>query len=91
MVEKVNKNKLGLVLGLFTALVHLVWSFFIAVMPGTFQKFINWVFVLHHITPIYVFLPFNALNALMLIILTFIGGYIFGWVFAAVLNWVMKK
>ncbi len=91
MAEKVNKNKVALALGLFLAFFHLVWSLFVAIMPGTLQSFMDWVFNLHHIKPFYVIMPFNPLNALMLIILTFVSGYIFGWVFATFLNWVMKK
>ena len=85
-MARLNKNKTGLALGIFIALMHAVWSLFVAVVPAQLQKFLDWVFVLHHIKPIYVLLPFNIANAVLLIVLTFVVGYIFGYVFATVWN-----
>ena len=85
-MARLNKNKTGLALGTFIALMHAVWSLLVAVIPAQLQKFLDWAFVLHHIKPLYVLLPFNIANAILLVVLTFVVGYIFGYVFAAVWN-----
>jgi len=81
-----DKNKIGLALGLFLAVVHAVWALMVAIIPGPLQSSLNWIFVLHSLEPIWILTPFNFLNAILLVIVTFILGYIFGWVFA----WVHK-
>jgi len=87
----INKSKLALVLGSFVALLHLIWSFFVAVFPGALQSYLNWVFKIHFLTPVYTITSFNFGNAILLVILTFIVGYIFGWLFATIWNLVVKK
>ena len=89
-MARLDKNKTGLALGTFIALVHAVWSLIIAVIPAQLQNFLDWVFVLHRIKPMYVLLPFNIANAVMLVVLTFVVGYALGYVFAAVWNWANK-
>lgn len=85
-MAKLDKNKTGLALGTFIALMHAAWSLLIAFIPGAVQKFLDWIFVLHHIKPIYTLLPFNIANATILVVLTFVVGYVFGYVFASVWN-----
>ena len=77
-----GKNKTGISLGILFALVHAVWALAVAVIPDTLQKFLDWVFNLHSITPVWVLTSFNWLNALLLVIITFVFGYILGWIFA---------
>ena len=89
-MAQLNKNKTGLALGTFIALVHAVWSLMAAIIPAQFQKFLDWIFTIHHIKPLYILLPFNIVNAIILVILTFASGYIFGYVFAAVWNRAAK-
>jgi len=85
---KLNKNNLGLTIGIFAALFHLVWT--IAVALGI-QKSIDWVLLLHSIKLDLVLTPVVVLNAVMLVVMAFVGGYIFGWVFATIWNGVEKK
>lgn len=77
-----TKNTLGLVVGLFFAIVHAVWSVAVALIPGPLQAFINWVLALHHVSLVMVMMPFVLSNAIILVILTFVVGYIFGWLIA---------
>ena len=90
-MNKLNKNKIGLMVGAFFAIAHAVWALIVAVTPGTLQKFIDWVFDVHFLEPVWVLTTFNLLNAIFLVILTFVCGYIFGWVFAWIHNCVDKK
>lgn len=85
-----NKNKIGLIVGLFFAVVHAIWAFFVAVMPSSLQSFLNWVFVLHSLHPYWIITAFNFLNALFLLVVTFIFGYLFGYLFAGIWNWMHK-
>ena len=76
-----NKNKIGLTLGIFAALCHLVWL--IAVAIGI-QKFLDWILLLHSIQLDLTLTSVVLLNAVLLIVIAFIGGYIVGYVFAAI-------
>lgn len=88
MAEKLSKNRVGVALGLFAALVHLVWL--VAVAVGA-QKFVDWILLMHSIRLDLVLTSVVLLNAVILIVVAFIGGFIVGWVFALIWNWVAKK
>ena len=82
----IGKNKLGLVVGGFTGLCHLVWSLLVAF--GVAQALTDFVFRLHFIHPPWVIAPFRADLAVALIAITSIIGYVMGWVLAAIWNWL---
>ena len=84
-----NKNKTGLVLGIFFAAWHLLWA--ILVLVGIAQSMLDWVLPLHFISLLVSVTAFSITNALILIIAAFIGGYIIGWVFAWLWGWLNKK
>lgn len=84
MADKINANRLGMTLGIFVALWHLVWAVLVGI--GIAQDMIDWVLPLHFISLTVPMITFSWLNALILIIAGFIGGYIIGWVFAALWN-----
>jgi len=88
---KLNNSKTGLVLGLFFAIVHAVWALLVLIIPANLQNFIDWAFKLHFLEPIYTITSFNLVNAVLLLIVTFVCGYVLGWVFAAVWNKLVKK
>jgi ABC-type microcin C transport system permease subunit YejE len=90
MGEKLNSNQIGLIFGIFLALIHTLWALLVAVIPGTLQEFLDWVFALHFLKPIYVITSFDFINAILLVVLTFVVGYALGWVFAAIWNWIRK-
>lgn len=87
---KFKINKIGLAFGTFFAIIHAVWSILVATIPAGFQDFLDWVFMLHSLKPLYILTPFNLANGVVLIIITFVFGYAFGWCFATVLKWVNK-
>ncbi len=83
-----NSHKAGLALGGLLGLFHFVWS--LLIMIGFAQPFINFIFKLHMIVPPYTIAPFSLLMALGLIVVTSVIGYVFGWVFATIWNYVQK-
>ncbi len=88
-MAKLDKNKVGLVVGVFCALLHAVWA--LIVLIGVGQKILDWVLPLHFIDNLYSVTAFSITNALILVIAAFIGGYIMGWVYSALWNCLNKK
>ena len=84
-----NKNHVGLTMGIFVALLHALWAIIVAV--GVAQVLLDWIFPLHFIDAIYSVMTFGFMTAILLVIMAFIGGYVMGWVFAALWNWISKK
>lgn len=87
----IDKNKYGIIFGCFIAIIHAVWALMVAIIPGGLQSYLNWILRLHFLKPFYILTAFNITDAILLVIITFVCGYIFGWVFAAVRNMVEKK
>lgn len=81
-----SKNKFGLAVGSLFALLHALWSLTVAIMPETLQSFLDWVMKLHHIGIPFTITTFHLMNALLLVILTFVVGYLLGWVIAFLLG-----
>ena len=87
-MEKINKNKTGLTFGFLISFMHLVWS--ILVVLGVAQVLLNLVLNIHMISVPVVVEPFNFIKALELIIVTFVVGYVFGWMMAFFWNKCVK-
>jgi hypothetical protein len=88
---KLNKVRTGFVVGVFFAVIHAVWALLVALIPNTLQKSIDWIFMVHFLESIWKITSFNFANALLLIAVTFVFGYIFGWVIALIWNKIQKK
>lgn len=82
----INKQKLGLVFGTFLGAWHFVWA--LLILSGIAESLMNWIFRLHFIEPPYTILPFNFGVAATLILVTFIAGYVSGWILGAISNWL---
>ncbi len=74
----------GLALGLFTGGAHLAWAALVA--TGAAPWVMNVVFRLHFIRPPFQIDGFDPIVAAWLVGLTALGGFAFGWLFAAVWN-----
>lgn len=84
--RRINKMKAGVVLGSLYGLWHLTWSLLVAF--GIAQAVINWIFRLHFIQPPYTITAFNVVTAVTLIVVTSAIGFVMGWLFAAIWNWL---
>ncbi|MFA7298850.1 MAG: hypothetical protein WC010_04370 [Candidatus Absconditabacterales bacterium] len=81
-----NKFKAGLVFGCFISFIHLIWAATIAIMPTAMQNFLNRIFGLHFLQPVYVLTPATRGKGILLIIVTFVIGYIMGIIFSYLRN-----
>lgn len=86
---KLKGNKIALVVGLFAAALHALWA--ILVVLGVGQMYIDWIFPLHFIDNLYTVMAFNILNALMLVVMAFVGGYVATWLFVWLWNMIKIK
>ena len=79
-----NKNQVGLAVGGLLGLVHLVWALLVAV--GLAQSLLDFIFGLHFLRNPYTVELFRFGTAILLVIVTAIVGYVFGWLFAMIWN-----
>ena len=79
-----NHKKVGLVLGSFAALVHLVWSLLIAF--GWAQPWLDFVYKMHSLNNPFTVASFDLTRSIELVVIAFIMGNIVGNVFAFVWN-----
>jgi hypothetical protein len=84
-----NKKGVALALGSLLGLFHAVWA--LLVWVGVAQRFYDWILSLHFISLPLVILPFHFWTAVLLVIVTFVVGYVMGWVFAAIWNKLLKR
>ena len=90
MTDKINPKQFALTLGILAAAIHAIWVILIGIFSDSFQKSIDWIFMMHLLAPVYDITQFNLGYAIILTILGFIGGYVSGWVIAVVWNWAGK-
>jgi hypothetical protein len=84
----INQHKVGLMMGSFAGLWHLVWSLLVAI--GLAQPLLDFIFNLHMIdNPVHV-QSFDIMHALLLIVVTAAVGYVGGYVLATLWNYYHK-
>lgn len=86
---KLHPHKVGLTLGTFAGLGHVLWSALIAM--GMAKPLVDWVLSLHFVSVDFALFGFDLMNAVKLVVFASIWGYVVGYVFASVWNWAMKK
>ena len=82
---KLNIKKTAMTVGVFAGGIHLAWVILIA--TGVAQPLINFISWAHMISVPYQITGFGLTQAVTLIVLTSLMGFIFGWMFA----WVWNK
>lgn len=85
----IDKNKTGLTFGFLISFLHLVWSILIAL--GIAPALLNFILSIHMLNMPITVLPFNLVKAIGLIVITFVVGYIFGWLMAFFWNKCFKE
>ncbi len=87
---KLKEHQTGLVLGAMMALMHALWA--TMVWLGVAQSYTDWILNLHSIAANpFTVLSFDLVRSLTLIVVTFVVGYLMGWVFANIWNKIVKK
>ncbi len=87
-MNKLNPSRVGLVAGSFLGLFHLGWSILVAV--GIAQPLLDIIFKLHMIAPVYSVSDFNIVTAILLVVVTFVFGYIGGVVLGVLWNYLHR-
>jgi hypothetical protein len=86
----VSKNNVGLFVGVVAALVHLGWVVLVA--AGVAEKLVTWLLSMHFMEMTgHTFTEFNWLTGLELVVLTFVVGYVAGYVLTLLWGWIVKK
>ena len=88
-MAKLSGHRLGLTLGLFMALVHAVLAILVAL--GIAEPLLKWSLGMHFLSLEVSFQTFSLGPAVVLIIIAFIVGYVFGQILAALWNWIGEK
>jgi hypothetical protein len=71
--------------------IHFIRLLAIAISKGGMQAFIDRIFKLHAMQPVYVFITPTRGNSIMLIVLTFIVGRLIGMVLSTLWNRFIKE
>ena len=87
-MEELNRNKAGLILGSFLGLWHVAWILLVA--TGIAQTLLDWISYLHFLNNPFRVAAFSLPTAALLVGITAIIGYIFGWVLAFLWNLFRK-
>ncbi len=80
----------ALICGLFLALLHLIWLVCVAISASGTERVLTWVLSLHHIQMSFSILPLNLAKAGTLVLLTFVVGYLAGWLLCGLHYWLKK-
>lgn len=89
MKEKLHPHKVGLTLGIFAGLGHVVWS--LLVVMGLAKPLVDWLLSLHFVSVSFTLASFDLTNTALLVVVAVVWGYIVGYVFASVWNWVLRS
>lgn len=86
---KLETQKTALTVGIFLGALHLLWSILVAISVA--QPLMDFIFWAHMIVNPYHITGFSLTQSATLVILTFVVGYLGGWVFAKVWNYLHNK
>ncbi len=86
---KTDKHQLGMSFGLVTAFMHLVWV--VAIVTDVADSFLAWTMEISFVEFPYTIIEPTWTGTIALLALTFVIGYIFGWLVALIWSWLKKK
>jgi len=85
---KLDPSKMALTLGVLIGGLHLGWSILVAL--GLAQPLLDFIFSIHMLANPYQVTGFDVTKAGILVVITFMVGYVVGYIFANVWNKVHK-
>jgi len=88
-MKKIHPHDVGLILGATVSVMHVVWS--LVVFFGLANLYLDFIFSLHFLSNPFVVQPFDWGKAVMLWVITFVAGYLVGWVSGVIWNLLLKK
>ena len=88
-MKKICPRDVGLIVGLTVSMMHIVWS--LAVLLGWARWYLDFILSLHFVSNPFVMQSFDLGKAVMLWVITFIAGYVVGWVSGVIWNMIGKK
>jgi len=83
-MNTLSPHTTGLALGGLLGFIHLLWA--ALVFTGFAQTVLDFVFRMHMLTTGITVDAFSFTRALVLIVMTFVVGYVVGWLFAKAWN-----
>lgn len=83
-MNRMNPSKTGAALGVLFGGIHLVWS--VLVGAGLAQPLVNFVSQIHMVKPVVNVVAFDMGNAVLLVVVTALVGYVVGFAFALAAN-----
>lgn len=85
---KLQEKQVALAAGVFIGGWHLVWSLLIA--GGWAQVLLDFIYGIHMLNNPFIVAPFSVGTAVLLVVVTFVVGYVGGWIFARLWNYLHK-
>jgi hypothetical protein len=85
---KFKPMQVGLYTGLFFAVAHAIWS--LMVLAKLAKPWLDFILGLHFVSNPFVVMPFSIGNALMLVAVVFVVGYIAGYFGTIAWNMMQK-
>lgn len=85
---KLQEKQVALALGVFVGGLHLIWALLIAL--GFAQGLMDFVYGIHMLNNPFIVAPFSVGTAVLLVVVTFVVGYVGGWIFARLWNYLHK-
>lgn len=82
--RELNAHKTGLALGLILVIWHAIWLIIVGIGYG--QAALDMVMRIHFLSAPWAVTGFNFVNAITLLIVALVAGYIIGWMFAKIWN-----
>ena len=71
--------------------MHLIRTLLIAIFPAFMQSYLNRIFGLHLIQPVYTLTTATRTKGIILVVFTFAVGYLVGMIFGCLWNKFMKQ
>lgn len=90
-ITMINRKRLALTLGILSLVVHFVWIVWVALIPQAMQSILDWLTQIGWIQPVFVIQPVTWIQAIALVVLSFVCAYIAGFVLAALFNELAKR